>query len=75
MIWPESRGLQHSTHAVFDTLMTIHETLTSTHMEQHVSMAEWLLANPSILDRLWSSDEAHFYLFKLTCSNIISYQI
>ena len=42
--------------------MTIHQTLTSTHMEQRVRMAEWLLANPNILDRLWFSDEAHFYL-------------
>ena len=51
--------------------LTIHQTLTSTHMEQRVRMAEWLLANPNILDRLWFSDD-NFYLFKLTCSNIIS---
>ena len=42
--------------------LTITQTLTSTHMGQRVRMAEWLLANPNILDRLWFSDEAHFYL-------------
>ena len=31
-------------------------------MEQRVSMTEWLLANPNILDRLWFSVKAHFYL-------------
>ena len=42
--------------------LTIHLALTPSHMKQRKQMAEWLLGNFHVLDRLWFSDEAHFYL-------------
>ena len=42
--------------------LTIHQALTQSHMKQRKQMAEWLLGNSHVLDRLWFSDEAHFYL-------------
>ena len=43
--------------------LTIHQAHTLSHMKQRKQMAEWLLGNSHVLDRLWFSDEAHFYLW------------
>ena len=31
-------------------------------MQRRVQLAEWLEENPDVLDKLWSNDEALFYL-------------
>ena len=42
--------------------LIIHQALTPPHMKQRKQMAERLLGNCHVLDRLWFSDVAHFYL-------------
>ena len=43
-------------------MLTSHHELTPRDMQRRVDMAEWFDENPDVLDRLWFSDEAHFFL-------------
>ena len=42
--------------------LTVRHHLTPVGMQRRVELAEWLEENPDVLDKLWFSDEAHFYL-------------
>ena len=43
-------------------MLTSHHELTPRDMQRRVDMAEWFDENPDVLDRLWFSDEDHFFL-------------
>ena len=50
-------GLQLHPHR-----LTARRQLASSDMQCRIQLAEWLKENPDVLDKLWFSDEAHFYL-------------
>ena len=42
--------------------LTIHHQLTEADKQRRVEMAQWMEDNPEVLDKVWFSDEAHFWL-------------
>lgn len=42
--------------------LQVHQTLTPPDLEKRVKMAKWLEQHPPVFDKLWFSDEAHFWL-------------
>ena len=54
--------------------LTVRHHLTLVGMQRLIELAEWLEKRPDVPDKLWLSDEAHFYLSGETLQNKVHWE-